>query len=42
MTAVLAAAVGKRGRVLGLDIATPGYGSPITVGDSAEHGQGGR
>ncbi len=35
MTAVLADAVGAGGRVLGLDIADPGYGAPVTVGDSA-------
>ncbi|MCS7475949.1 class I SAM-dependent methyltransferase [Umezawaea endophytica] len=35
MTAVLADAVGPAGRVVGLDIADPSYGAPITVGDSA-------
>jgi SAM-dependent methyltransferase len=35
MTAVLADAVGPGGRVLGLDIADPSYGAPVTVGDSA-------
>jgi len=37
MTAVLAEAVGPTGRVLGVDIAHPDYGTPITVGDSATH-----
>ncbi|WP_285631117.1 methyltransferase domain-containing protein [Lentzea sp. NBRC 102530] len=35
MTAVLADQVGPDGRVVGTDIALPGYGAPITVGDSA-------
>ncbi len=33
-TAVLADAVGPNGRVVAVDIADPGYGSPVTVGDS--------
>jgi len=35
MTAVLAEAVGPTGRVVGLDVASPDYGAPITIGDSA-------
>lgn len=35
-TAVLAHYVGEEGYVHGIDIADPSYGSPITVGDSAE------
>ncbi|SFR27996.1 Protein-L-isoaspartate(D-aspartate) O-methyltransferase (PCMT) [Lentzea waywayandensis] len=37
MTAVLADLVGPDGRVVGTDIAPPGYGAPVTVGDSARH-----
>jgi SAM-dependent methyltransferase len=37
MTAVLADLVGPDGRVVGTDVAPPGYGSPVTVGDSARH-----
>jgi SAM-dependent methyltransferase len=36
MTAVLAEAVGERGRVVGVDIAEPTYGAPVTLGESAE------
>jgi SAM-dependent methyltransferase len=36
-TAVLADAVGKRGRVIAVDAAEPTYGAPITIGDSARH-----
>jgi SAM-dependent methyltransferase len=35
-TAVLAYLVGDKGFVQGIDIATPEYGSPITVGDSID------
>ncbi|PZG03040.1 methyltransferase type 11 [Micromonospora craterilacus] len=37
MTAVLAEAVGPQGRVVAVDIADPSYGTPITLGQSAEH-----
>ncbi|MFD8980369.1 class I SAM-dependent methyltransferase [Streptomyces sp. NPDC059564] len=37
MTAVLAEAVGPQGRVVAVDIADPSYGSPVTLGQSAEH-----
>ncbi|KJK48556.1 hypothetical protein UK23_16900 [Lentzea aerocolonigenes] len=37
MTAVLASLVGPNGRVVGVDVAPPSYGSPVTVGQSAEH-----
>ncbi|MFF2654613.1 methyltransferase domain-containing protein [Streptomyces sp. NPDC058045] len=36
MTAVLAEAVGPRGRVTAVDAAEPGYGAPVTLGESAE------
>jgi SAM-dependent methyltransferase len=36
-TAVLADAVGDRGRVIAVDVAEPSYGAPITIGDSARH-----
>jgi SAM-dependent methyltransferase len=36
MTAVLADAVGESGRVVAVDIADPSYGSPVTLGESAE------
>ncbi|MFJ4093915.1 class I SAM-dependent methyltransferase [Kitasatospora sp. NPDC089913] len=36
-TAVLAEAVGPRGRVVAVDIADPSYGAPVTLGQSAEH-----
>ncbi|QTD43394.1 class I SAM-dependent methyltransferase [Sporosarcina sp. Te-1] len=36
-TAALAYTVGKRGTVLGLDIASPSYGSPVTLGEAADH-----
>jgi SAM-dependent methyltransferase len=36
-TAVLADALGSRGRVIAVDLADPGYGAPVTVGDSAQH-----
>lgn len=36
-TAVLASIVGEKGFVYGIDIAPASYGSPITLGDSAEH-----
>jgi SAM-dependent methyltransferase len=36
-TAVLAYLVGETGFVHGIDIASPDYGAPITLGDSAEH-----
>jgi SAM-dependent methyltransferase len=35
-TAVLAYLVGEKGFVQGIDIATPEYGSPITIGDSID------
>jgi SAM-dependent methyltransferase len=35
MTAVLASLVGPNGRVVGVDVAPPSYGSPVTVGVSA-------
>jgi SAM-dependent methyltransferase len=35
MTAVLADAVGPHGRVVGVDIADPSYGAPVTLGESA-------
>ena len=35
MTAVLADAVGAHGRVVGVDIADPSYGAPVTLGESA-------
>lgn len=37
MTAVLAAEVGPHGTVVGTDVAQPGYGAPVTVGQSARH-----
>lgn len=37
MTAVLASLVGPNGRVVGVDVAPPSYGSPVTVGQSAQH-----
>jgi SAM-dependent methyltransferase len=37
MTAVLADAVGAGGRVLGVDNASPGYGAPVTLGQSAAY-----
>lgn len=37
MTAVLADAVGPDGRVVGIDIAAPSYGAPVTLGQSAAH-----
>jgi SAM-dependent methyltransferase len=36
-TAVLAYLVGEEGLVQGVDIASPNYGSPITLGDSANY-----
>ena len=36
-TAALAYVVGEEGFVHGVDIASPDYGSPITVGDAANH-----
>lgn len=36
-TAVLAYLVGEEGLVHGVDIASPSYGSPITLGDSADY-----
>ena len=36
-TAVLAYSVGKDGFVHGIDIASPDYGAPITLGHAAEH-----
>jgi SAM-dependent methyltransferase len=36
-TAVLADAVGERGRVIAVDLAEPSHGAPITIGDSARH-----
>lgn len=36
MTAVLAEAVGPQGRVVAVDIADPSYGTPVTLGQSAE------
>ncbi|MGE8203842.1 class I SAM-dependent methyltransferase [Heyndrickxia sp. NPDC080065] len=36
-TAVLAHLVGKKGLVHGIDIASPDYGSPITLGDSIDY-----
>lgn len=41
-TAVLAYQVGEEGHVYGVDIASPDYGSPITVGDAAHHLQSSR
>ena len=35
LTAVLADAVGPAGHVLAVDLADPGYGSPVTLGESA-------
>ncbi|MFG2621569.1 methyltransferase domain-containing protein [Streptomyces sp. NPDC048507] len=35
MTAVLAEAVGPRGRVVAVDVADPSYGAPVTLGESA-------
>lgn len=37
MTAVLADLVGPNGTVVGTDVAPPGYGAPVTVGQSAQH-----
>ena len=37
MTAVLADTVGPDGRVLGIDIADPAHGAPVTLGESADH-----
>jgi SAM-dependent methyltransferase len=34
-TAVLADALGPRGRVVAVDLADPSYGAPVTIGDSA-------
>lgn len=34
-TAVLAAAVGPMGKVVGVDVASPSYGAPVNLGDSA-------
>ena len=34
MTAVLANAVGDRGHVIAVDIADPGYGAPVTLGEA--------
>jgi SAM-dependent methyltransferase len=36
-TAVLAFLVGEKGFVQGIDVASPDYGSPITIGDSADY-----
>ncbi|MBW3703876.1 methyltransferase type 11 [Streptomyces griseus] len=36
MTAVLAEAVGPEGRVVAIDVADPSYGSPVTLGESAD------
>ncbi|WP_255452420.1 methyltransferase domain-containing protein [Sporosarcina sp. ANT_H38] len=36
-TAVLAYSVGEEGFIHGIDIASPDYGAPITVGDSARY-----
>jgi ubiquinone/menaquinone biosynthesis C-methylase UbiE len=36
-TAVLAHLVGDQGMVYGIDIASPDYGNPITLGDAAAH-----
>jgi SAM-dependent methyltransferase len=36
-TAVLAAAVGPAGHVTAVDPAAPGYGTPVTLGQSADH-----
>ncbi|MGW6286803.1 class I SAM-dependent methyltransferase [Streptomyces sp. NPDC055107] len=36
MTAVLAEAVGPEGRVVAVDVADPSYGSPVTLGESAD------
>lgn len=35
MTAVLAEAVGPKGRVVAVDVAAPSYGAPVTLGESA-------
>ncbi|MCX4787290.1 methyltransferase domain-containing protein [Streptomyces sp. NBC_01221] len=35
MTAVLAEAVGPKGRVVAVDVAEPSYGAPVTLGESA-------
>ncbi|THA80297.1 class I SAM-dependent methyltransferase [Streptomyces sp. A0592] len=35
MTAVLAEAVGPKGRVVAVDVAEPSYGAPVTIGESA-------
>ena len=37
MTAALADTAGAGGHVLGVDIASPGYGAPVTLGQSAAH-----
>ncbi|MDX8028742.1 methyltransferase domain-containing protein [Lentzea sp. BCCO 10_0856] len=37
MTAVLADLVGPNGTVVGVDVAPPDYGAPVTVGESARH-----
>jgi SAM-dependent methyltransferase len=36
-TAVLAYTVGEKGMVHGIDIATPDYGAPVTLGEAAEY-----
>ncbi|MEW8988050.1 MAG: methyltransferase domain-containing protein [Bacillus sp. (in: firmicutes)] len=36
-TAVLAYMVGEKGQVHGVDLASPNYGAPITLGDSMKH-----
>lgn len=36
-TAVLAYTVGEKGLVQGIDVASPTYGAPISLGDSAKH-----
>ena len=37
MTAALADTVGPAGHVVGVDIASPGYGAPVTLGESAAY-----
>src|SRR5690349_18636600 len=37
LTAVLAHAVGPQGHVTACDLAAPGYGAPISIGQSTQH-----
>jgi ubiquinone/menaquinone biosynthesis C-methylase UbiE len=37
MTAILADKVGDQGKVLAVDIASPNYGAPLTLGEATQH-----